>query len=675
MIRISIIVLILQVTFTFSIYAQKKKFGKVSKEELEMKVYSKDSSANAVVLFDVGRSYFNLNSEGYFELIHERHRRVKIFNKQGYNYANIEIPFYDAGNSRKENVYGIKAYTHNLENGKVIKTKLGKNNIFEETLSQFWKQSKFTMPDVKEGCIIEYEYKITSDFIGNLREWNFQDIIPINWSEYLVEIPEYYSYKKFIQGYEPFHIKKNDTYKKTFTVKYSAEITSGVNGGRTSGGNYNIEPYVTANRWVAKDVRAFKGEKFITTYADYLSKIEFQLESIQMPNQLKKNVSNSWVEIADRLRKDEDFGVYLNKKGAVKDIVASIIVQSSTDLEKLRNAYEYISNNFKSFDIQSIYTDQTIRQLLFKKEGRNSEINLLLTLILKELGIKAYPILVSTRRHGNVNTLYTSSRQFNYVLVYAEVDGKGLLLDASSKDLNPGELPYKTLNGQGLAITDTDYSWVNIVSTMKNSHFYTVMLKVNEEGKLAGQVQIKEGGYNALARRYQISDKGKDEYIKKNWDSDITGLELKEYKIDNLEDISKPLIINYEVISEESSDEDILYLNAFIEKVFEENPFKLEERKYPVDFAYNFQERYFFSLVLPEGYVVDEMPKSLSIITPDKSIVYSQATGQMGNTISIRVSFSINKPIFQAQEYQTLKETINQIIEKQSEQIVLKKKN
>jgi hypothetical protein len=118
----------------------------------------------------------------------------------------------------KEDISLLKGYSYHLDNGKIQKVKLSKQSIFEEKTSDEWTTIKFTMPDVKEGSVIEYQYRIVSDRLSWLRTWEFQKSIPVKWSEYLVEIPEYFNYLKISTGFEPFVINeiKEESFSQTF---------------------------------------------------------------------------------------------------------------------------------------------------------------------------------------------------------------------------------------------------------------------------------------------------------------------------------------------------------------------------------------------------------------------------------------------------------------------------
>ena len=84
----------------------------------------------------------------------------------------------------------LRAVTYNLENGKVVETKLDvKSNVFKDKIDKNRVVKKFTFPNVKEGSIIEFEYTLVSDFLNNLQPWEFQGAYHRLWSEYNLSLP------------------------------------------------------------------------------------------------------------------------------------------------------------------------------------------------------------------------------------------------------------------------------------------------------------------------------------------------------------------------------------------------------------------------------------------------------------------------------------------------------
>ena len=106
--------------------AQNNDYGNVSKEELLQDFNSIDSTASAAYLYKYRKTYFNYVSGVGFSLITDVHERIKIYNKEGFEYATQKIPLYKDGNEI-EDLNKLKAKTYNLIDDKIEETPLKKD--------------------------------------------------------------------------------------------------------------------------------------------------------------------------------------------------------------------------------------------------------------------------------------------------------------------------------------------------------------------------------------------------------------------------------------------------------------------------------------------------------------------------------------------------------------------
>lgn len=192
--------------------AQDLTFGNITVAALEEKMHPKDSAAVAAVL--LSKIKVNLKMNGNTEKV--THKKIKIYKSEGYNLSNVQF-YCPAGKSSYVDI--VNAYTYNLIDGKVVKTKLTSESEFvEKTNNNFWIK-KITFPNVKEGSVIEYECKELGAYLGDL---NFQENIPVNYSELKTIIPDAFVFKRNFRGiYTPKMISKlADTY-----ANYTAKET------------------------------------------------------------------------------------------------------------------------------------------------------------------------------------------------------------------------------------------------------------------------------------------------------------------------------------------------------------------------------------------------------------------------------------------------------------------
>ncbi|MCU0355185.1 MAG: DUF3857 domain-containing protein [Cytophagales bacterium] len=481
----------------YSAHAQNDpvKFGKVEMADLQMKTYDKDTSAAAVVLCDYGKADFQYNSERGFQIRFERLVRIKILKKSGYEWATGEISLYRSGPQNEEKVSELKGYTYNLANGQIAKEKLEKEAVFTEKKSESWSVQKFTLPNVREGSVVEYTYTTVSDFLYPFQEWDFQNSIPVLWSEYRALIPEYFNYRMQSNGYEPFHINTNEQTATSFTIKNEGGFVSGVSpwsgqSGRQAASYDRVEAQATKYRWVMKDVPAIRPEAYTTTPQDYMSRIEFELASTNFPGQGFKPYSSSWPSVADLLLKSEDFGTQLNRAGFLKESVAKIKAGFKEPAQQAMAAYELLRQYMTWNGEKRMFSKDGTKKAFETRTGNSADINLMLVAMLRELGLESQPVLLSTRDHGRVLPYYSMLNKFNYVVASVVIGDQRMLLDATDSHIAPGLLPTRCLNGIGRVIDANGGDWINLETKEKAVEMFSAQLALNEDGELTGQVEI-----------------------------------------------------------------------------------------------------------------------------------------------------------------------------------------
>lgn len=650
-----------------------RKFGKVSKEELLMKVYEKDSSAEALILFDIGNTKFEYQQDKGFVMEYERHLRLKIFSKDGFGYANFNIDLYN-NNGNKEKISSIKAVTYNIEDEKIVKTKLNKSEIFyiEETPRKTI--SKFTLPQVKENSVIEVTYTIRSDFFYNLQSWNFQHFIPALWSEYWVEIPEYFRYNKIAKGYLPFEI--NTTNKDSDFITINTKTRTGGFSGpvKTNFESQKIDFKKVIFHFAVKDAPAMKKEAYMLSSKNYLSSIEFELAQIQFPNSQIKNYSSTWESINKELLNHSNFGDQLNNGRYLSEVIENIVSKTQDSKEQISLIHDYIKNNYKWNEYNSIYTSKNLRKTFNEKTGNSADLNLLLVLMLREAGFKADPVILSTRNHGILNMVHPSVSQMNYVVALVNFEGNNIFIDVTDPYCLPGMLPPRCINDKGRIISNQNSKWININPTNKYQTTYFGNFVINDN-EIKGSVVGKHEGFASYQYRRKYDSFNNEEEFISSIESNNPGINIEEYQFDNIDNIDKPVQNKFTDFVIESFDNfgNTIYFNPISIDRIEENPFKLDERKYPIDYNYLYNQKYIFSYVIPEGYTVDEIPKSEQFSMPENGAKYKYLISTNKNQIQITIQFDINKRQFLPDDYQYLKEFYNLIIAKEKEQIVLKK--
>ncbi len=651
-------------------------FGKISQDEIEMRFYPLDSSAHAVVLGDYGHSRFVYHVQKGIQLVYTRHTRIKILNAQGYDWATVEIPLYHDGTSQEE-VTQIKGFTYNLQGEKIEKEKLKNDGKFREKLDEDWEVVKFTMPNVREGSVIEYTYTITSDFLFNLQDWEFQKSIPVVWSEYEVQIPEYFYYKQVLQGYHPLVINEQNSGNAFFTITQrertgGGDFSSPVQSKVT---NHRIDFTTTTYRWAAEAVPALTEEPYLTTLDDYIMKITFELASTRFPGEPVRNYTNTWEKIDEELLADESFGKVLKRGNSVKHQVETLTKGMATPEEQMLSIYSYVRDHIQWDGHHTLAARQSLKQTLENQSGNVADINLLLTALLREAGIVADPVVLSTRSHGVLRKSFPMLQQFNYVITRAMIGDNQFLLDGTEAACPANLLPVRCLNGEGRLVNEAmGEKWISLVPKTAAYSFSMVSLQLDQTLHWVGKVTNAANPYDALRLRHEIkADHDQAHYLEKN--GKLQGWKVNHYALQDVDNLNKPVKEEYEVelTGQYMEAGELVYLNTVLTGQLAENPFKLENRTYPVDFAYPYQMTYILNLMLPEDYVLEETPEDVFIALPDHGGMYSYQVKSTGNMVQVLSKLEISRSRFMAEEYPYLREFFDKLVAKQKEQLVLRK--
>lgn len=673
----TLFVFLVLVSIANSLYSQKTiiKFGKIPEEDLKMTKYLKDTTAGAVVLSDFGSTRFVYSTDKGFTTEFTRHVRIKVFEKRELSQADFSVLLYVGDDGKKEDIALLKAFTFNVENGKEVKTKMEKESIFEEIADKNHKKIKFSLPNVKEGSILEVTYQINSPFLFNLNNWKFQSSIPTIHSEYEVFMPEYFTYKNWTTGYIP--IKKLTDYTtEKFSYRQESKYYAEFSGSsRESGGNVVFEARIEQWTYVAEDIPAFVPEPYITTINDYLAYVEFELVSYKYPGSITKSFTTTWEKINEELMDDEDFGKQLKKSSQFKEIIAKISTTANDPQSRMIMAYELIKNKLVWDGRYRYYSSSSIEKAFNKGGGSSADINLNLIALLREIGLKANPVLVSTRSNGMLKPGQVIKSQFNHVIASVQLDDKLFLLDATEPYCPYFILPPNTLNDKGLMVSETGYKWVDLYSKLVSQHIFSGQFSMNNELGIEGEISSTYDNFVALQMRKDIKAKTNIEEYKKDLEKKFDVSEITDLQIDNIDSIGKPMKLSMNVKMNDRNMEGagMVYFNPVLFDRIDENYFKKDTREYPVDFNYPFRNKYIFSISILDGYEVVEIPKNMKIVLPDNNGKFSYTIGFSDKTINLICELSINQTLFPSTNYPDLKKFYEMVVAKMAEQVVLKK--
>jgi len=633
-------------------------FGQIPLSDLQMKSYAKDSTANAVILDEFGESW--IDNEGDHNLQHTYHVKIKILNSKGFDQANIVIPVYK-NNNKQEVASKIQASTFNLVNNRVEETKFDAKKVFKENKSKYLDLVKFTLPNIKEGSVIEVKYQLESPFIFNFKSWDFQTDIPKLHTEYWARIPGNYLYNITLRGFLKLQKQESDLVKDCFTP----------------GGSNKAD--CSLYKYAMQDVPAFVEEDYMTAKVNFVSSINFELSEVQYFDGRKDKITKEWKDIDQELRNNPSFGGQLRKgRDIFKENLSQLVATEIDSLKKARQIFDFIKNWYTWNDYFDKYSDLGIKKAFDSKTGNVGDINLSLVAALNHAGFVAEPVILSTRDNGLPIEVHPVMSNFNYVIGKVKINNTTYLLDATDPFLTFGTLPIRCLNGKGRVITAKGSSyWLDINPMAKIKSVSVLDLKLQPDGNFTGKFSNQSHGYDALQERKRISAyNNPDEYIEA-LDEKWSKIKILKYEINNLDKPDQALTQQYEVQIEgfDNIDKNKLFLNPFFTGEWSKNPFTAPERLYPVDLGAPMESQLILNLDYPTEFQMENPPAPMIVNLPNNGGRYMFSVQNIGNKVILNSIISLNKAIYSSQEYGYLKELFNKIVQSYQTNLIFTKKS
>lgn len=645
--------LIAALTFSFLAAAQtipvNPKFGSVSDAEIDMTVYSPDTSAVAVMLY---REYTMdlVISEVSGVIVKDItvHERIKVLKEEGKRFGDFSFLYLNS-NSTKESYSGVKVETFNRENGKVVRTKMSKKFDFDEKYAEDVRRRSFSAENVKVGSVIEVAYKFSSPRYYAIDDIDIQLTIPVNQTHIEVGYAEYFGVNRTQRGSVPTRYRKDNRI---------ANLP-----GATS---YEVNLDV----FDALDVPALPAESYSFCPDQYRGAITYDLSSVVIPGVVFESISMKWPDVDKAISESDIFRVCKGKFRDAKELEAALTGVEG-DEARIAAVRNYVVGKVK-WDEESQLVPDDAREILKRGSGSDADINALTASALNTLGYTAEPVMIRRRTSGMLIDHHISLRSFDtFILRVTAPGGQGpWYLDAARDEgylnvLNPLSLVEKArvipFNGSG--------EWVDLTNLTRSHVSELVKMRMEPDGTLTGSAQIvanQEDSYLVKAHYNSfdtedafLEDIESDEHI------EITAFEIKK-------EYGPTAEISYS-FEKENEAGSLLYIQPVLSSFHSSSDFRKEERKLPVDFPYPESITYSFSLEIPEGYVVEELPEKVGLTFPSLEGRIQFATQQVGNIVSVLYRASLGKMLVLPEEYADVRLFWETAIGVEKSTIVLKK--
>ncbi|HCL83715.1 MAG TPA: hypothetical protein DIC22_07060 [Chitinophagaceae bacterium] len=494
-----------------------------------------------------------------------------------------------------------------------------------------------------------------------MNNWFFQQAIPVLRSSYSVRIPNNWNFIINLQNRSYLTaIKKDSLVKNIYSWYYEYE---------------NITVY-TVN-WTFENIPAMKPEPFTSTINNYIGCIKFQLAVRPLQPGHSERLINDWQWVSNRLLAGPDFGLVIEDPNPWIHKLAKTIVQpGDPDLEKARKLFSFVRDHLKvTSKGWGIPENSTLSDMYKSGQGNVAEMNLLLIALLRTQHLNAEGVILATRDNGLTNISYPVMENFNYTICRLEINDKVYFLDTSDPMMGFGKLPVDCYNGQARVIDKNPSAVYFSPDSIRESSSIYVAIENDPSGKFLNADWTEHPGYYESSDiRHYIRDNNnsQDAYFKSYQKKKSFKEPIDSFTISDENDLDHPVSLNYKMHIYPSG-EDHYYFSPIMNAGLENNPFKSEERNYPVELPYVFDNSYILNMEIPAGYEVEELPKSVRIKLNENDGIFEYLIQKNENSIQFKNVLNIKKATFDPEDYNNLRDFYAFILKKQAELIVFKK--
>jgi len=641
-------------------------FGNISNEDLDLEKYrEKYPDDHAVMIGDIGECRFVYNnSTDRFQFELQRTFRLMVLNESGTYLGDFTIPYY-ATDENSESISRFRAHIYNPGERRPDRERVRQRHGYTEHVRDNWHELRFALPNVKPGSLIEVRYTITSDFLSHLRNWQFQYEFPVEHSEFSLSLLSIFSYRMNYRGL--IELDEAETREVVENIRVSRSASA--YGTALDAGHLNVNIDAKEFRWFAKNIPAFREEPFTDNINNYLASMKFEMVGEQWPDRPPNNFTRTWNDVQKGLYEHDRFGSFLSSAMFEVNKLAQFEKEKSEE-EIMEKALEVIREKVRWNNRSSYLTNQFPYAVIESGSGNAAEINLLLIAFLKNYGLDARPVLLSTVKGGHLN--YKSpTLKFDYLLAAVKKQNDDyVLLDATDPVLPPGYIPPRVINGKGRIITENSSEWIPLINPDFPKTVKTYNLVLEENGRLSGRMEYTYHDYARHLLKGHIETRGKEWFYDRT-QQDLEAI-LEQFDLIIPENPNNPIVAeaSFSVEPSQSQIPNEFYFSPLLFESLKENQFRQEERQYPVYFGQPSQTEVIINLQFPKQFSLDHLPDDYQVKWKNELVYefFSEKKGE--NRIQLRANTIIGSPVFEAANYKQVKEFFDHIVNKNREQIV-----
>jgi transglutaminase-like putative cysteine protease len=256
-----------------------------------------------------------------------------------------------------------------------------------------------------------------------------------------------------------------------------------------------------------------------------------------------RNFSKWWAELVEPK---------LEATPEIKDKVKELTKDAKTDDEKIRKLYDFVAQDIRYRGLgvgpRTGYTPREAQETMASRWGVCRDVSILLTSMLRESGIEAYPVITNVGDPVLEKIAYDG---FNHAIVAIKKDGKLIYVDPTAKNNNallPGNEAEQhtllaTLKGEGLSRIPPADPGVNLGHAKAET-------TIGTDGSMTSKVKLETKGMFDLVVRSvaaMMSEDQQKEIIESLIHHSLPDAQLVSFNMTSALALFTPMEVNIEI--------------------------------------------------------------------------------------------------------------------------------
>ena len=340
--------------------------------------------------------------------------------------------------------------------------------------------TEFSMPQVKPGAVLDIRYTVRRRYLEELPDFNVMMSQPVDFAMVRLVNSTFLRYRAI-----PIYGQSNLSFEE---ARVDTGMVRSIFEGRSS------EPLLVQT-WHARNVPALREEPLSGSADDYRWRIKFQWSEFGNPRQY---LESGWDVVAAELRRRPGLYSQIERYDAGRRIGAGFGLRVAEPRARVDSIYAYVRDQANASVNRGITSEEDPAIVLEGKPAPHALVNQVLISMLRGAGIQAWPLLTASREYGKILTDFPSYYQFNRMLVYVQLPGEELLLDATDPFSRPGMIPDDIVGTEGFLLKEEEHDWVKLRTNQTSSHLEVAFDgRLDRNGLLSGRLRSQHQGLKA----------------------------------------------------------------------------------------------------------------------------------------------------------------------------------